>query len=84
MRTTVDVDQRLLVAARQKASTNRTSLSQVVEEALRAYLTLSEEPECEPFRLLTFGEPGGRHPGPREIALALSAEEDDRHADHGG
>ena len=39
MRTTLDIDDRLLVAAKKRAAEAKTSLTKVIEEALRGYLS---------------------------------------------
>jgi hypothetical protein len=39
MRTTLDIDDRLLVAAKKRAAEGKTSLTKVIEEALRGYLS---------------------------------------------
>jgi hypothetical protein len=75
MRTTVDLDKPLLVAAKRQAAASHTSLSRLVQDALRLYLELPERAAEESFELLTCGTPGGHYPTPREVASALAAEE---------
>ncbi len=58
MRTTVDLDQRLLVEAKRRAAADRTTLSRLVENALRAALARREEHTPEPVSLPTFGGEG--------------------------
>jgi hypothetical protein len=38
MRTTLDIDDRLLIAAKKRAAEGKTSLTRVIEDALRGYL----------------------------------------------
>jgi hypothetical protein len=38
MRTTLDIDDRLLIAAKKRAAEAKTSLTRVIEDALRGYL----------------------------------------------
>ena len=77
MRTTIDVDKELLQAARERATAARTSLSRLVEEALRSFLTLDSVVAEGPFELITFGRPGGPFPSPADMADILD-EEDSR------
>jgi len=58
VRTTVDLDQRLLVQAKRQAAADRTTLSRLVENAVRAALTRREEHPAEPVSLPTFGGEG--------------------------
>ena len=75
VRTTIDVDDRLLRVARERATAARTSLSRLVEEALRAFLTLETASADEPFDLITYGRPGGAFPSPADMAAVLDDEE---------
>jgi hypothetical protein len=75
MRTTVDLPDSLLRLARRRAGTAGSTLSGIVTEALRSFLTSSvREPE-EPYELLTFGARGAKFPTESEIRGALDAEE---------
>jgi hypothetical protein len=75
MRTTIDLDSRLLERAKRRAAGERRTLGALVNEALGAYLGSRRAVEQdEPFELLVRGKPGGRFPTPAEIA---QAEEDD-------
>ena len=76
MRTTVDLPDSLLRLARRRASTAGTTLSGLVTEALRAFLTSVREPEA-PYEVLTFGTPGARFPTEAEMRDALDAEDAD-------
>ena len=70
MRTTVTLDDRLLRAARRHAAERGTTLSAVIEEALRAKLAGRAARSPRPFELVTF-----RGDGPREgVNLDRTAE----------
>lgn len=75
MRTTIDLDAPLLARAKRRAARQRQTLSQLVREAVSAYLAQRPVGDDEPFELVTCGEPGGYAPTPTEMAAAL--EEDD-------
>jgi hypothetical protein len=75
VRTTVDLDIPLLERAKRRASKQGQTLSQLVREAVTAYLAGRSTEDEEPFELITCGEAGGYAPTPREMAAAL--EEDD-------
>jgi hypothetical protein len=76
MRTTVDLDARLLAQAKRVAGEQRRTLSAVVGDALAAYFgsrrSAAKDP---PFSLLVRGTPGGRFPTAAELA-AVEEEED--------
>jgi hypothetical protein len=76
MRTTVDLPDALLRLARRRAGAARTTLSEIVVEALQAFLTSpgAREPET-PYRVLTFGSPSARFPSEAELHEVL--EDDD-------
>lgn len=69
MRTTVDIDQKLLARAKRLAQKERRTLGVVVNEALAAYLG-NRKPNAKdpPFELLVRGKPQGRFPSAAEIA----------------
>lgn len=76
MRTTLVPDDNLVRRARQRATERGLTLSDVVDEALRALLDRPVSAAL-PFRLVTFGGPpdgNSREPA----AFAASLEEDDR------
>jgi len=75
MRTTVDLEKGLLVAAKRRAASAHVSVSRLLEDALRLYLDLPGRAAQEPFELITRGRPGGTYPTPAEVAAALAAEE---------
>ena len=77
MRTTVDLDEELLAAARERAAEHRTTLSRLVGDAVKAYLEAAPGPDAEPFELITEGPPGGRYPSPKQIGELLAAEDDE-------
>lgn len=61
MRTTVDINDRLLVAAKRRAADDGITLRRVLEQALRAYLR-GERPS-ETYRLAWHTERGRLQPG---------------------
>jgi predicted transcriptional regulator len=76
MRTTVDLDPRLLARAKQLATQQHRTLSSIVGDALGAYLGARRATATDPpFKLLVRGSPKGRFPTPAEIA-AIEEEED--------
>ncbi len=71
MRTTIDLDSRLLERAKRRAAGEGRTLGALVNEALGAYLGSRRAVELDvPFELLVRGRPGGRFPTPAEIAQA--------------
>lgn len=60
MRTTIRLDDQLLRAAKQYAAERGTTLTAVIEDALREVLARREPQDREPFRLVTFGQGGLR------------------------
>ena len=60
MRTTLDLDDRLLIAAKKHAASGKTSLTRVIEDALRMYL----EPRRggPPYELELLVKKGARPP----------------------
>lgn len=77
MRTTIDLDEELLAAARERAAKHRTTLSRVIGDAVKAYLEAAPEQGSEPFELITAGTSGGRYPAPKQIGELLAAEDDE-------
>lgn len=60
MRTTITLDDRLLAQLKRRASESRTSVSKLVEQAVRLFVrTPRASTPHEPFELVTFGT-GGR------------------------
>ena len=74
MRTTVDLPEDLLRVAKARAAGQRTTLSNVVAEALRAFV---ERPQGEegPFEVLVRGQPGGPYPSPARVQELLDEQE---------
>lgn len=62
MRTTIEIDDRLLALAKKRAIEKRTSLKQIIESALRGALMESEKPPVR-FRLKWRTVRGKRIPG---------------------
>ncbi len=60
VRTTIRLDDHLLRAAKQYAAEHGTTLTAVIEDALRELLARPEPHERKPFRLVTFGQGGLR------------------------
>ena len=62
MRTTIRIDDDLLAAAKRRAVESGTTLTQVIEDAIREALARRPVQGSERVRLTTFGE-GGLQPG---------------------
>jgi predicted transcriptional regulator len=76
MRTTVDLDARLLDRARRLAVKEQRTVSAVLGDALAAYLASRKTAAGDPaFEPLVRGKRGGRFPTPAELA-AIEEEED--------
>lgn len=56
MRTTLILDDKLLSQAKRRAAERNTTVSKIVNEALRESLTRQAEPP-RPFQLITYGNP---------------------------
>lgn len=54
MRTTINLDDGLLASAKRRAVEGGTTLTRVIEDALRESLQRREDPDDEPLRTLTF------------------------------
>ena len=60
MRTTITLDERLLAQLKERAAESGTSVSRIIEQAVRLFMrTPAVDTETEPFELVTFGA-GGR------------------------
>jgi len=71
MRTTLILDDRLFREAKQKAAATGTTLSDLMNSALRRFLRPPAKglPEqAEKFHMPVFGEPAGLHLSPAELA----------------
>ncbi|MFO8073525.1 MAG: antitoxin [Polyangia bacterium] len=60
MRTTLTIDDELLSRAKRAARERRVTLGRLVEDALRASLTVRRGSEVPPFEPVTFGGDGAR------------------------
>lgn len=60
MRTTLDLDERLLIAAKKRAASGKTSLTRVIEDALRLYLVPRRD--VQPYTLELLVKKGRRPP----------------------
>ena len=78
MRTTLVLDDQLIRQAKRRAAERNTTLSAVVNEALRE--ALRDRPRvARPFRLVTFGGSGGRsRHEPADFKRVLEDEDVDR------
>ena len=64
MRTTLNIDEELLVAYKRLAARTHSSLSHVIQDALREALTLRRDREARPpIRLCALPQGGGLAPG---------------------
>ena len=60
MRTTITLDDRLLEQLKRRAAESGTSVSRIIEQAVRLFIrTPRTSPDSESFELVTFGK-GGR------------------------
>jgi predicted transcriptional regulator len=76
MRTTVDLPAPLLARAKELAAARRSTLSEVVAEALAAYEEARRHPSKDPpFELIVRGRKGARFPTPEEMAAAIDDED---------
>jgi hypothetical protein len=58
MRTTITLDDRLFERLRKRATTSGTSISGLIERAVRLLLQAPLPPRQDHFKLITFGERG--------------------------
>ncbi len=77
MRTTLVLDDKLFKAAKKKAAAEGTTLSEVVNEALREALRAKPAAQAAPFRVTAWGDPNApkQHLTPKEIYDILEDEE---------
>lgn len=76
MRTTVDVETRVLERAKRLARRQGRTLGAVVSDALRAYLGAKKTAAREaPFEVLVRGRPGAHAPTAEEMAAVEDAEQ---------
>ncbi len=62
MRTTITIDERLLDRLKKKATSRRTTVSKLIEEAVRLSFQDQTSPKDTDFHLVTYGQ-GGTFPG---------------------
>lgn len=75
MQTTLVIDDQLLKAAEERAASLRTTLSEIVNDALRRCLHIQPAGR-PPFQMITFGDPSAaEHHEPADFAA--SQEDDD-------
>jgi hypothetical protein len=82
MRTTITLDDRLLAQLKRRASESETSVSRLVEQAVRLFVRTPRPPSPqESFELVTFGA-GGRFSRQNidKIAALLEADDMERFA----
>ena len=77
MRTTITLDERLLAQLKRRAAEQGTSVSRLIEQAVRMFLRAPRAPaESRTFELVTFGA-GGRSSGHNLDKTAALVEADD-------
>lgn len=84
VRTTIRIDDRLLAQLRKRAADSGTSVSRLIEDAVRVLLqTTKDAKHPAPFELVTFGR-GGRFSRKNIDRTSRLIEDDevDRHHDH--
>ena len=78
MRTTLILQDDVVREVKKKAAERNLTLSEFVNDALRATLAQTPGP-AQPFTPITFGKPGRRvHHEPADFQAALDAEDRDR------
>ena len=85
MRTTITLDDRLLAQLKKKAAESGTSVSRLIEQAVRLFIRAPRTSKRqEPFELVTFGR-GGRFSRQNIDKTSRLIEDDDvaRYADRG-
>ena len=76
MRSTVSLEDELFKKAKRRAAERGTTLSEIMNQALRESLA-KPEPAAPPFRMTTFGDPKAKvHREPRDYQAA--GEDEDR------
>lgn len=75
VRTTVDIDERVLERAKKLAASTGRTLGEVVSAALAAYAAGRTSRDREPFELLVRGRADARFPTTSEIEEALLEDE---------
>jgi len=75
MRTTLVLDDKLLTQAKKRAADRKTTVSEVVNDALRDSFGRSDVPR-RPFRLITYGDPSKPvHVSPAEMKAIIEEED---------
>ena len=74
MRTTVDIPEDLLRAAKQKSARSKETLSSLVQQALRKHLEAHTHDSGGRFEVIVAGDPGGRKLSAKEIHKLLDDE----------
>ena len=76
MRTTMILEDRLLVRAKQLAAASHQSLSAIVNDLLRQYIEQAEtKPKPVRFKIPVYGEPGDKPLSPALFSEAVDDEE---------
>jgi hypothetical protein len=76
VRTTVDLKKQVLARARAKAREAGRTLSELVNDAVAAYLAqMGTATKTKPFKLITSGDPKASAPGWEEIERILERED---------
>ena len=68
----------LVARVKERAARRRTTLSRIVQEAVKAYLAQpgTEAAASTPLELITAGQAGGEFPSPRQVAALLAEDEE--------
>jgi putative antitoxin of VapBC-like toxin-antitoxin system len=75
MRTTLVLDDKLMVQAKKRAADRKTTVSEIVNDALRESFGRQQE-SVRPFRLITYGDPSKPvHLSPAEIKAIIEDED---------
>jgi hypothetical protein len=77
MRTTLVLDDQIIRQAKRRAAERNTTLSAVVNDALREALR-EAPPPVRPFRLITFAGTGGVRHDPEDLRKVLAEEDSDQ------
>lgn len=81
MRTTITLDEQLLAQLKRRAAESGTSVSRLIEQAIRLFVRTPASPaDEEPFELITFGA-GGQFSGHNidKASALLEAEDRERY-----
>ncbi|MBI2376065.1 MAG: hypothetical protein HYV07_18875 [Deltaproteobacteria bacterium] len=75
MRTTVEIEDRVLDRAKRHAAQSGRSLGELVTEALASYMSLRSKQPAVPFELLVRGSRTDSAPSPSDLARAEEEDE---------